>query len=47
VQWGRKFAKFSYVHDETLIALLAERLSITTRKMGERVSGWFEALLGY
>ena len=47
VQWGRKFAKFSYVHDETLIALLAERLSITTRNMGKRVSGWFEALLGY
>jgi hypothetical protein len=46
VQWGGKFAKFSYVHDETLIALLAERLSITTRNMGERVSRWYEALLG-
>lgn len=46
VPWGRKFAKFSYVHDETLIALLAERLSISTRNVGKTVWSWYEALLG-
>jgi hypothetical protein len=46
VQWGDKFAQFSYVHDETLIALLAERLSISTRNVGNRVWGLYEALLG-
>jgi hypothetical protein len=46
--WGRKFVKFSYVQDKTLIALLAERLSNTTRDIQSRIysGSWLETLLG-
>jgi len=46
MSWGNKFVKFSYVQNSTLIALLAERLSNTTRDIQTRTRGWLEYLLG-
>jgi hypothetical protein len=45
VQWGKKFAKFSYVHDETIRELLFTLYENRKEKVKNLVAGLYEALM--